>query len=328
MMPSTQNRRVLLAVLIALQVTTLHADATDKSDAVALRFNWPSPLVLQVDRSFKRVERRRDGAEIPPVISVTRYVWRGEQAGDNYNIGFSDFNVVLAERRPSSVDALVQLEYVSRAVEPLLPTLVVDEGGQPVNLLGLPALRKRILAEYQAIPGLGEDAQARRAVDVLSSEQVLNLRAFEDWNRMVQVWADVDAEIGEIIQGEADTGAATGSTVNNTFTYSIESRVPCQEAAPAKLCVRLVMKQVPSSKNVQGGISEMLGADVMTALGAPPTAHVDAAVTSTIETHPETLVPTSYVKEKRWDISWRDNAGRERVFGRTDRWTYRFTTIK
>jgi len=327
MMPSTYGRWILAAIL-ASQVATLHAGPPDTPDTVALRFNWPSPLVLQVDRSFKRIERRADGTETPPIVSVTRYVWRGEQAGDGYNIAFSDFNVLVAERRPSSADPLIQLEYVSRAVEPILPTLVVDEGGQPVNVVGLPALRKRILAGYQAIPGLSEDSQALRLVEVLSSNQVLSLRAFEDWNRMVQVWADVDVEIGEILEGEADSGAAAGGAVSNVYTYSIEGRVPCEEAAAAKSCVRLVMKQVPNSRDMQASIQALLGLDGVTTIGVPPTAHLEVVNTFTTETHPDTLIPSSYVKEKGWAVSWRDNAGKERVHGRTDRWTYRFTRIK
>jgi len=129
-------------------------------NAVSLRFSWPSNVVLQVDRS--RQEIREPDKTPPPVRSRARFTWTGKRSDAVYRVAFSDFSPIEKEPEPRSADALVRLEYVARAVEPLLPTLVLDEAGQPLDLEGVSELRKDLRSRYESIPGLGSDKQATR----------------------------------------------------------------------------------------------------------------------------------------------------------------------
>jgi len=66
-------------------------------------------------------------------------------------------------------------------------------------------------------------------------------RALEDWNRMVQVWHGVDAEVGHVKELHGDTGAAAGPPIENVFTYSVDRRVPCGPETSALSCIRLIV---------------------------------------------------------------------------------------
>jgi hypothetical protein len=318
----------LIVAVVSLLFVTPESAVAEAAENVSLQFKWPSPVALRVERSFERLERRPDGSVLPPVRSTTRFVWRGAEAGTRYKVAFSDFEVVRAEPKPQSTDALVQLEYISRSVEPLLPTLVVDAAGQPVDLEGLPELRERIASQYRSIRGLNQDEQAQQMVAVLTSDQLLAQRALEDWNRMVQVWNGVSAELGATKEVEGETGGAAGTPVRNVFSYSVERRVPCENAKGAASCVRVVVSQTPRFDDARAASRTLLGFDFVTAFGAPPAARLELRNTFSTVTHPETLLPVRYEKEKRWSVSWEGETGNERVVGRTDRWDYQFTPIK
>lgn len=298
------------------------------ADQVSLRFSWPNDVVLQVERSFERQEFRAPAEPPAALRSVTQFTWTGSRSDERYRVAFSGFAVLRAEPEPTSADALVQLEYVSRAVEPLLPTLVLDSAGQPVDLEGVPQLRKQLIASYEAIPGISGDAQAKKMVEVLTSDQMVAQRALEDWNRMVQVWHGVDAEVGHIKEISGNTGAAAGSPIDNVFSYALESRVPCKSADSAQSCIRLVVSQLPKFSDARLAAQTLLGFDFVTALGAPPESSFELSNTFTTVTDPDSLLPSSYLKEKRWSVSWLDSKGESHKIGRIDRWTYVFSRVK
>ena len=317
------NHLLLGVALLAPSLPALPADS------VSLRFAWPDHVVLGVERSFEREEIREPGPAPALVGSASRFVWTGTRTGDRHRIAFSDFAQVKEEAEPTSRDPLVQLEHVSRAVEPLLPTLIVDAAGQPVDLEGVEALRTRLLGRYESIPGIAEDPQARQLVQVITSDQMIAQRALEDWNRMVQVWHGVDAEVGDVQELRGDTGGAAGAPVENVFSYTLESRVPCTPGGEESSCIRLIVAQRPRiTGNARAAAQMLLGFDFVDGLGAPPSASLDVRNTFTTDTDPETLLPVRYVKEKTWTVSWVDAEGAARKVGRSDRWTYTFSRIK
>ena len=110
------------------------------------------------------------------------------------------------------------------------------------------------------------------------------------------VYAVINKEI------EGDTSAAVGGPVRNVFSYSVERRLPCEEAGTQASCVRVVVKQVPRFDDMRAASRSLLGFDFVAALGAPPTAHLEFVNTFITDTHPETLLPVRYTKEKRWSV--------------------------
>jgi len=294
---------------------------------VALRFQWPDAVTLHVERTFEKTESRPEGAR-PPIVFATRYTWRGASSGSGYRIAFSDFEVVRQDPRPKSRDAMVQIEYLSRELEPLLPTLVIGSGAQPTNLEGLADMQKRVAAEFGKIPGLAEDASAKRSAEVLAADVTISQRVLEDWNRMVQVWHGATVPVGEPKESTTDIEIPGGATIQNRLSYTLERRLPCGEGDTAESCVRLVVRQTPQSADTRALANAILGFDFVTALRAPTTATVTITNTYTTDTHPGTLLPVRYVKEKAWSITWTDGRGDPQQAARTDRWTYTFKQVE
>jgi hypothetical protein len=308
--------------LAVLLLPLLSASAlAQEPDALALRFAWPARIVLQVERTFERDEQSPRG--VAPTRASSRYRWTGTRSGEEYRVAFSDYAVVQEEPRPTSSEPLVQLEYMQRALEPLLPTLVLDAAAQPQRIEGLEPLREKLRKEYAAIPGFAKEPQSQPLLAFLTSEATLRDRALEDWSRAVATWHGADTEIGATLEQEAAGPEVAGVPIRYALKSSVDRRVPCAgEAKPA--CVRLIVSQTPRFADARAASRALLGFDIVQGLGASPDAKLEIVQTFTTDTDPATLVPVRYVKEKRWSVRWRDAQGAAQVVGRTDRWTYAF----
>jgi hypothetical protein len=323
-----QLRIALLLPPLAAVLCAATAARGQTADRVELRFAWPDGISLRVERSFERIDVHPDGREPAHATSTARYSWQGRRSDDRTFVAFGDFEVVRDDQRPSSTDPMVQLESAARSLDALLPTLVVDGGGQIVAFEGIPELRERLRARYEGIPGIGANPEARKAVDVLLSDAVLTQRAAEDWNRMVEVWHGVDASVPQVRTASGFTGAAGGTPVRNDFVYAVERRVSCGPEPRDRACVHLTVTQRPVFSDARTAADVLLGPGFMETLGAPARARLEFESVFATDAHPGTLVPVRYVKEKRWSVAWVDDGGRPRSVGRTDRWTYEFSPLR
>jgi hypothetical protein len=151
-------------------------------------------MSLLVDRQFER--QTSIGPKKETITSACRYIWRVKKVGSEYQISFEDFKETAKEVVPKSKDPVVILEYVSRKIEPILPTLVVNSNAQPIRLDNLEVVKQLVKKEIDAI-SVTNDAQFQQFRKMLMNEKSIEVRALEDWNRMVQVWnGNVGAEWG------------------------------------------------------------------------------------------------------------------------------------
>jgi hypothetical protein len=312
------------AAALTLALASASALAQDV-DPIALRFAWPDRIVLQVERAFERTTEGAGG--IAPKRSTSRFTWTGTRSDEGYRLAFSDHAVVLEEPPPTSSAPLVQLEYAQRRLEPLLPTLIFDASAAVLRVEGLAELRERLREEYAAIPGLAEGPKGQQLLAFLTSEELLTERALEDWNRAIEPWHGMDAELGAEEEQEV-TADAMGATIRNVLSYRLDRRVPCAEATPEPACVRMILTHSPRFSDTRNAVRALLGFDPVEALDAGSDAEVEIRNTYTTDTDPATLVPVRYVKEKRWSIRWLDAKGVEQRMGRTDRWTYSFSRVE
>ncbi len=307
--------KIQLYLLLVLAVLVRALPAQDSTETVDLQFSWPNGLSLAVERSFKRttsIGPRKESAS-----SRSQFTWSVEKRGNEYQIIFSDFRWILKEDPPKSKDPVIQLEYVSRRIEPILPTLVVDSNAQPIRLGNLESIKKLAEDEIKAIAGT-KNAMFQQFQGILTNQQALQMRALEDWNRMVQIWSGNEIELGTSSQATGPSGQATGKPIENIWVYRINK-------GPKPNTVELTVIQKPIKEGLKSTLDAMLGGDAYADLKLPQGATLVVENRFTTIANPSTLIPISYVKVKKWGAY----VGKNQDFrGREDVWTYSFSSSK
>ncbi len=302
-----------LYVALCLSIQTLEAQENERT--VDLQFDWPDGLALSVERSFTR--KTNIGPKNENILSKSEFTWTLKKSGDENRIFFSGFKETSPESGPKTKDPVVQLEYISRKVEPILPTIVVDANAQPIRLDQLDEVVSHVENKVKSIDGL-DDQMFQQFVSILLNEQAFQVRALEDWNRMIQVWSGMKgAEVGGSSQTSSVTGNAVGKPIENLFIYRVDE-------GPTSDTITLTVIQKPKKNQVKLILDKMLGGDVYKELQLPKDSELFFENRFTTICSPSTLIPISYVKKKTWGAY----EGNNRIFhGRSDTWSYTFKTI-
>ena len=273
---------------LLLNLTFFSAKA---GDVVDLRFGWQDGLTLNVTRQFNRLTTFQGKEE--KVASECTFTWITSKKGENYFISFDNFKETVLESAPSSNDAVVLLEYLSRKIEPILPTIIVDSNAQPVNLEGIDDVKVKIRREIDAIDSQN-DPQFDMFKKMLLNDQALQVRALEDWNRMVQVWSGNEgAELGGSFQATGTTGDAAGKPVENLWIYTVD-----KGRSPNTVALRIVQR--PVKRDLKRMLDSMLGGNAFKTLGIPIDSELIFENIFITHSDPKTLIPDSYKKEKVW----------------------------
>lgn len=306
--------KILLQICCLMVAGALQAQ--EEKRTVDLKFDWPNGLSLNVDRVFERNTSMGDKNE--QLTSRSQYTWRVERIGETCHVKFSDYREIAMEDAPKLQDPLVQLEYISRKVEPILPDIVLNLSAHPIGLENMELVRAHVTKEIGAIRG-AQDPLFQQFVKILTNEQTLQVRALEDWNRMVQVWSgNVGAELGGSSMQSGPTGHATGTPVENLFLYHVD-------VGPRPGTVKLTVVQKPRKEEIKKVLDGMLGADVTAVLQLQAGDELVFESRFTTICDPSNLIPETYEKVKIWGAY----VGADRILrGRKDTWTYTFVRAK
>jgi hypothetical protein len=288
----------------------------EDSATVDLSFRWQDGMSLLVERQFER--QTSIGRKKESISSSCRYVWRVQKAGSEYHIRFGSFEELVKEPAPRSKDPVVLLEYLSRKIEPILPTLVIDSNAQPMRLDNMEVVKQMLKKEIDTIPA-GSDSQFQQFRNILMNEESIKVRAFEDWNRMIQVWSgNVGAEIGGSFETTGITGHAAGKPIESVFTYTVS-----RSAKPNT--VQLSITQKPKTGDAKAVLDALLGVDFFQTLGITNASELVFENRFTTVSDPSTLIPLTYQKVKTWGAY----VGADKAFqGRKDTWSFTFKAVK
>ncbi|WP_050030402.1 hypothetical protein [Verrucomicrobium sp. BvORR034] len=303
-------KKILLQIYFLIVAGALQAQ--EEKRTVDLKFDWPNGLSLNVDRVFER--NTSIGNKNEHLTSRSQYTWRLERIGETCHVRFNDYREITKEDAPKFKDPLVQLEYISRQVEPILPDIVLNSNAQPIGLENLEFVKAHVAKEIGAIRG-SQDPMFQQFVKILTNEQTLQVRALEDWNRMVQVWSgNVGAELGGSSVQSGPTGHTAGTPVENLFVYRVD-------AGPKPGTVKLTVVQKPKKEEIKKVLDGMLGADVTEILQLQAGDELVVENRFTTICDPSNLIPETYEKVKIWGAY----IGADRTFrGRKDTWTHTF----
>lgn len=304
-----------LAVIISVFSCTIpfEIQANEKID---LKFDWPDGLVLEVNRKFKRVTTIPKKEE--KITSESSFKWNVKKEKDKYLISFHDFEELKIEPPPVSQEPLVQLEYLSRKLEPILPTIIVDFNAQPIGLVNIDDIKKRIKDEYSKIKG-EKDSQVEKFKLLHLDDDTLNKRSLQDWNKIAQIWSDdvKGVESGTTISIK-NKEKVMGVLVEKTYTYTVKH-------GAVQDTVELSVVEVPEKFQSKIFLEMLNGGDFISTLGGDENSEIVIFTKYTTISNPHNLIPISYVKELTWGIKQK---GKTELIGRTDTWSYKFEVIK
>lgn len=304
-----------LVVIISVFSFTLLSDI-QANEKIDLKFDWPDGLVLEVSRKFERVTTipKKEGA----ITTESSFKWKVKKEKDKYLISFHEFKELKIEPPPASKEPLVQLEYLSRKLEPLLPTIIVDLNAQPIGFANIDDLKKKIKDEYLMIKG-EKDTQFQKFKLLHLDDNNINTRSLLDWNKIAQIWSDdvKDIESGTTLSIK-NKELVMDILLEKTYTYTIKN-------GAVKDTVELSVVDIPDKVQSKIFLEKLLGGDIITILGGDENSEIVIITKYTTISNPHNLIPISYVKELTWGIKQK---GKTDLIGRTDTWSYKFEIIK
>jgi hypothetical protein len=71
------------------------------------------------------------------------------------------------------------------------------------------------------MPELSENPVAGRFAEMLTSDKVIEDRALQGWNKMVQIWSGNLVETGTVNELEAPIPLPTGASITKRLEYNI-----------------------------------------------------------------------------------------------------------
>lgn len=306
-----QLMRHFLTSVLWVYVLTITGPAA--AETVDLKFAWPVGLKLRADCELR--QHSISATETHTLTSRYTFVWELCKHANGYALEFRDY-VLIRSEPARSLEPVVQLGWASHQVSALLPTLIIDGQGQPLGVEGADRLANSLRGALSKLD-LQDDALTAKLTGLLLDRRTLHVRAWEDWNRMVQVWAGQEGvAIGEVFRTETPADPNAGVAVSTVWTAEVSR-------ASASDLVALRITQKPNKTEALKGLAGMLGEDPLKLLGAGPGAEPVVELSFVTEAHPGTLIPVTYRKERKFGMVSREG----KFVGRRVTWDYRFAKV-
>lgn len=166
---------------------------------------------------------------------------------------------------------LVAAESSSRTPEDLAAQLLgrpisysVKTNGEFVGATGLDEIRRIVLAEidkaFAAADASENRERARKLIDQVLSEAVINQQIASEWNTTVGWWIDAELDLGDWYALDVDAPQAVleGGTLKYAYTFKVNRRVACEPADNKKSCVELILEGSPDREQYADYLVEMV----------------------------------------------------------------------
>ncbi len=290
---------------------------------IALNFEWPEAIELEVQRQYERTDRSPSGERT--VQSSGSSLWHGARFPDGYRIQFAPFEYDANEPLPASPSRMVQVNYLARQYDPVMPAIQVDTGGRVESTHGARAIRKALRGVFMNQSELWHDPAARSVVEAVTSVEFLDQRVRQLWSQLVGAWAESELRIGESIHHQTTTGTDSHEGTPSYLTYSAVARIPCTPPEAVNRCIRLEILQKTDTSDFERSVTPLVGSEFLAAIpeSTQRWARIDRRFV--VDTDPATLIPQRSVEEKRFDIFWRDDSGATFNIGQSEWITLVFT---
>jgi hypothetical protein len=306
-------RVILLLILVTATVLAPAGSRAQPAgeDVVKLAFCWTPGMTAQVTTSSRRTQT---GA--PDRTSTVRYTLSVLKQERQLRIRL-DHPVADLSAAGASVTPEIQAR-VDEQLEQMLPDFVVTPEGRIVGLADLAEYQARLRALIdQALPKTVDRAAAQKAIDVATSEAVLNARLAQQWQILVGGWLGAALPLGVEQTRHVRIGpGGKGGTITHAFTAT--RRLPCLRGGKERQCVQLDLRSKPDDATMQARISQS-----STAPGNKPPAAASVKSATLEETvqlvaEPGCLIPHS-LTHTQTQVVIVDHGAREETIQRVDR---------
>lgn len=278
---------LILPLAAALVTPRLSAQAGASADTARLTFAWPIGTSADVTAS----RHRQRMSETSSDTSETRLAYRLHVVPHDggQRITYSDFRLLGAEvANPAVSAAMAQLAE-------LMPSFVVSDSGEfmgPANLSVLRATMDSVLAPIRA-EMQGKQPELEQLLASLTSDEMLSMRAAEEWNALVGTWIDAELEVGSEYELEAMETVPLfgGMEVPMTYTLGAVRRLPCDSADSGNGCVELQMVSRPDPAAMTKVLARVFAGIMPDGEVVARNAQMNIENTVILIARPETLLP-------------------------------------
>lgn len=298
-------------VLVLSMVGGSLAQPAEK-DVVTFGFCWAPGMKAQVTTSTRRTQ-----SGTPDRASTFRYTLSVLKQDQHLRIRLDDPIADL-----SGAGARVSPEVQARVdeqLEGMLPDFLVTPEGKLVGLFDLAGYQARLRAMIdRSLPKTVDRAAAQKAIDLATSEAVLNSRLAQQWQILVGGWLGATLPIGVEQTQQARLGPASKPGPMITHAFTATKRLPCLRGGKERQCVQVDLRSVPDEATMNARVSQITAA--LAKKGAAAARVTSAKLEETVQlvVEPGCLVPHSLTRTQSQVIGV-DHGERVETIERTDR---------
>ena len=285
----------LLLVTLTLGSVFGSAHATDVNSRVVTFTNGWQPGLIGTG------ELRITGAGASNPTWTFQFTFVTDAVEDNLDLVF---NITGFTPEPASHEEEL-LAQMTGAVA--VPDFVITRSGRFVALKDLPGLRRALRENIRETFGRlntakGDPENFERFVDTRTSQELLEGRVAEDWQRMVSRWIDKRVTVGreypfdDVVALPIPRKPLPKLAMHGT--YSVSRLQLCDRAGVAQTCAVLKMHLQPDDADIKRITEEVYGNTPTAGKNPDDVPTMEVTVDTEIVTEPDGLIPHRYAITK------------------------------
>ena len=287
---------------------------------LAITFNWPVGMTAIVESERSRSQTMQGQAPKTTSMGV-RYRMRVGAHRDGRVITYDGYEPMSGEFSQEGAAALEQ------ALSTLMPSLIVSKTGEFLRVTDVAAMQKlmRELMGDLTEGGAQVPPNVKAMLDGMSSEEVLNGLASQEWQIFAGAWAGFEGRIGEMAEVDAEEPLPImpGLTVPMRTSFGAVRQAPCVPGAAPDSCVIMQMRSSVAPGGMQALVQKLLEG----AKGIPPVKFdrfdVNTDLKVTIE--PRTARPHKITSARSTEFTFRSPEGQSASVSQVEQRNYRIT---
>ncbi len=300
--------------------------APAEAEAVKLSFAWPKNLAGTAKFSAKKTRGAQGHRQVIAVRGS--YGFTAKPVADGQLISFGKTQVDVQVDPPvAGIQGKLQQFMLGAANR--RPSYVVDGQGKYLRLEGMERYRRDLRQGYGELLGEMPDETKQRVqtmIEGVLSDQQLEARMAQSWNRDVGSWAGAEFERGKAYEREySNPVPMLGNTaVPMKATYRYLGPVKCGKAASTGRCAHLEIRTSVDSDKVAQALEAFIKRMAGQGAGEFRIEKFQVDTTVRLVTEPDTLVPHRLEQQKASAIVI-SRGGQSRTTRQVEEMAYEYT---